>query len=676
MQEMDQLLYPEDDKVHSGKYSFKVTGEAGKNKYIKQRIYISGDANTNLTLSGWSKQEGASISGGNYTLQVEVNYTDGSQQSRIFANEFNKTTGDWQHIAAKIKPVKAFNSIDVLYMYYNQTGTAWFDAMRLEEGNAVTRYEYDANENYVTKLIDPLGSSVTYGYDDNSNLTDMTITACAVTSTQGYIYNPLNQVTSLTRNGASLEKFVYDEQGNVISVKRSNETYTSLEYDDAKRLKAIKNYNASGELLDKYEYSYDANGNRTSVVTKNGTINYQYDELNQLTQETLLDGTTISYEYDAVGNRTKKIVTKGSSTTTNYTYNAGNELTAVDGQTYTYDQNGNLTNNRDNTFIYNAENRLIEIKGYLNQTLATFTYDYTGKRNSMTTSNGIVYFHYNQDNKVVYETDSSNNIIAEYTYDTQDNPATMTKNGTTYYYHVNGHGDVMALIDGSGNIVAQYSYDAWGNILSQSGSMASENPYRYAGYRYDEATGLYYLMGRYYDSNTARFITRDIFHGFEDNVLSQNQYAYCQNNPIMAIDPSGNIAISLNKKLYLGSGGTANVYLRGWTENWGRKGAITAIINMRVTWGAIGIFVVSTLTVWKVKAAAVAWLERYTYLKEIIYDTIKFSAVATVVYLGVKDRIKWVIQSAFKGADSAIMKIPGATKVAFQRRLEVRKEWG
>lgn len=39
----------------------------------------------------------------------------------------------------------------------------------------------------------------------------------------------------------------------------------------------------------------------------------------------------------------------------------------------------------------------------------------------------------------------------------------------------------MTLTNGSGNIVAQYSYDAWGNILSQAGSIASDNPYRYAG---------------------------------------------------------------------------------------------------------------------------------------------------------------------------------------------------
>lgn len=118
----------------------------------------------------------------------------------------------------------------------------------------------------------------------------------------------------------------------------------------------------------------------------------------------------------------------------------------------------------------------------------------------------------------------------------------MTKGGATYYYQVNGHGDVTALTDASGNTVAQYQYDAWGNIISQSGTMASANPYRYAGYRYDEGTGLYYLMARYYDSNTGRFTTRDTFHGFEATPLGQNLYAYTKNNPVMYIDPDGHYA--------------------------------------------------------------------------------------------------------------------------------------
>ncbi|MFY0545664.1 RHS repeat-associated core domain-containing protein [Brevibacillus sp. H7] len=115
----------------------------------------------------------------------------------------------------------------------------------------------------------------------------------------------------------------------------------------------------------------------------------------------------------------------------------------------------------------------------------------------------------------------------------------MTKNGATYYYHVNGHGDVTTLTDANGNVVAEYQYDAWGNILSESGTMASANPYRYAGYRYEEVTGLYYLNARYYDASVGRFITRDTFHGFEDEPNSLNQYSYAHNNPVKYIDPSG-----------------------------------------------------------------------------------------------------------------------------------------
>lgn len=66
-----------------------------------------------------------------------------------------------------------------------------------------------------------------------------------------------------------------------------------------------------------------------------------------------------------------------------------------------------------------------------------------------------------------------------------------------------------------------------------------ENPYRYAGYRYDKATGLYYLQSRYYDAKNGRFITRDSFEGFQDKPLSLNKYAYTENNPVNLVDPNG-----------------------------------------------------------------------------------------------------------------------------------------
>jgi YD repeat-containing protein len=181
---------------------------------------------------------------------------------------------------------------------------------------------------------------------------------------------------------------------------------------------------------------------------------FQYNLLNQLIEETLIDGTTITYEYDSVGNRTKKIVTDGNgSTTTTYTYDAANQLTSVNGQSYTYDQNGNLTHDGTYTYVYNEDNRLIEVKDSGNTTVSSFTYDHQGRRTSLTTSSGTVYFYYDGDH-VVYETDSNNNIFVEYTWDEEGNPVSMTKNGNLYYYHLNGHGDVVALTDQNGQIVA------------------------------------------------------------------------------------------------------------------------------------------------------------------------------------------------------------------------------
>ncbi|HVI40602.1 MAG TPA: RHS repeat-associated core domain-containing protein, partial [Anaerovoracaceae bacterium] len=146
--------------------------------------------------------------------------------------------------------------------------------------------------------------------------------------------------------------------------------------------------------------------------------------------------------------------------------------------------------------------------------------------------------HYS-DNKVIYITDGNSNILNEFSYDSQGNPATMRYSGATYYYHVDGHRNVTALTDASGNTAAQYTYDALGNILSQSsGTIASANPLRYSGYMYDGSTGLYYLMARYYDPGVGRFISRDAFHGFEDDPQSLNQYVYCNNNPVMYVDPS------------------------------------------------------------------------------------------------------------------------------------------
>ena len=74
------------------------------------------------------------------------------------------------------------------------------------------------------------------------------------------------------------------------------------------------------------------------------------------------------------------------------------------------------------------------------------------------------------------------------------------------------------------------------------------NPYRYAGYRFDEATGLYYCWNRYYDPETYRFITRDIYPGELENPGTMNPYACCLGNPVAWVDVTGMSSISAEER--------------------------------------------------------------------------------------------------------------------------------
>ena len=113
---------------------------------------------------------------------------------------------------------------------------------------------------------------------------------------------------------------------------------------------------------------------------------------------------------------------------------------------------------------------------------------------------------------------------------------------TTYEYLYNAHGDVVTLIS-DGEVVATYTYDSFGNILEQTGEV--DNSILYAGYQYDEETGLYYINARMYDPVTARFLQADTYLGATNDPLSLNLYTYCLNNPHKYVDPSGHFAITV-----------------------------------------------------------------------------------------------------------------------------------
>jgi hypothetical protein len=54
---------------------------------------------------------------------------------------------------------------------------------------------------------------------------------------------------------------------------------------------------------------------------------------------------------------------------------------------------------------------------------------------------------------------------------------------------------------------------------------------------------MYYLNSRYYNPQIGRFINADGMLGQFGDAQSTNMYAYCANNPVMYLDPSGELGI-------------------------------------------------------------------------------------------------------------------------------------
>ena len=125
-----------------------------------------------------------------------------------------------------------------------------------------------------------------------------------------------------------------------------------------------------------------------------------------------------------------------------------------------------------------------------------------------------------------------------------------TNSGSSeYYFRKNIFGDIVGVYDPTKGLLATYTYDAFGNSVVEytntSNNKAYLNPFRYRGYYWDEEIELYYLQSRYYDPEIGRFISPDSIEYINPSeIFGLNLYAYCNNNPIMNVDPTGCFAIS------------------------------------------------------------------------------------------------------------------------------------
>ena len=175
-----------------------------------------------------------------------------------------------------------------------------------------------------------------------------------------------------------------------------------------------------------------------------------------------------------------------------------------------------------------------------------FKYNDEGIREAKT-KNGVKTTYYLDGSRIVGEETNGNLTI--YIYDSFGLPIGVQYHDASYadgewdiyWYEKNLQGDVIAIYDQSGSKVVAYKYDAWGNCTSTTteNTVLANNPFRYRSYYYDVETGFYYVSSRYYDPKIGRWINADGYVSTGQGVLGNNMFAYCGNNPVNRVDPTG-----------------------------------------------------------------------------------------------------------------------------------------
>lgn len=151
-----------------------------------------------------------------------------------------------------------------------------------------------------------------------------------------------------------------------------------------------------------------------------------------------------------------------------------------------------------------------------------------------------------------------------------DSPRMGNVNGE-FYFHTDHLGSSSVVTNRYGGVVQVVDYFPYGFVRLEETSQGYENDYLYTGKERDEEFGLYYYGARYYGAEVGRFvsvdpavkavgtpqlkkITQKKTQEFLKDPQTLNEYAYGRNNPVVYVDPTGEMAAeagALGLSLYL-----------------------------------------------------------------------------------------------------------------------------
>jgi RHS repeat-associated protein len=269
------------------------------------------------------------------------------------------------------------------------------------------------------------------------------------------------------------------------------------------------------------------------MVTR--VITYTYDPLHRLTGAEYSTGERYEYAYDAVGNRTAYTVTTplaGTAVTT-YTYDAANRLLISSSPqrliTYTWDARGNLIGDGTFTYAYSAAGKMVRAQSIT----ATIVYTYTadGLRVAQAVAGAVTTYAWDWASAVP-ELLSQSTDHQSTTYLVGLETLGYASGGAWAYILPDALGSVRQVVDAAGAVVRVREWTPYGEEVG--GWRAGLG---YIGEWQDGDVGLVYLRARWYAPGVGIFTAPDPFPGVQAEPGSLHPYLYVLANPINTRDP-------------------------------------------------------------------------------------------------------------------------------------------
>ena len=314
------------------------------NKYIYQRVNVNAK-NVSFVLTGQAQGISVPLSNENRTFGIALNvYYQGEDTPESHYQSFNSNTTSVQSVSLSVTPEnseKVVESVDYAFVYGYNCNTmipsnAMLKVMVSPETTSTDSASSSSGDDN-TQGTTSASSEVEYG----DMLSEELDTSKSYIKSESTYDSKGNYVAEETDENGNATKYTYDANGNKSSVTNGNNVETSYTYDSSDNATSI----TTGGASNKYDYDYQ--GNVESISHNNFSFKFNYNEYNKLLSTYVGDSQIVSNTYSPYnGNLLKVSYANGS--VISYTYDEYNNVTNIKCNDntiakYTYNKNGQIS---------------------------------------------------------------------------------------------------------------------------------------------------------------------------------------------------------------------------------------------------------------------------------------------------------------------------------------------